>query len=301
MMFDVLGYPRDHPRPCRGARLARQAAGHQGRRSLLPALRVAGVGHRRWPATRCSRSARERGGRQPRRRARTGSSRCRCSTCRATGSRARPDVRPGGWAFQYANPHYPDLDDTAVVVMAMDRAQDVRDDKRFPAAIDRGREWIVGLQSQNGGWGAFDADNDYLLSQQHPVRRPRRAARSADRGRHRPLRLDAGAARRSAGDHRSRCAAAIDYLRRDPARRRKLVRPLGHELHLRHLVGAVRAQRRGRRSRRARDAQGGATGWSRSRTRMAAGARTAPATSSTIAATRMRRAPPRRPPGRCSA
>ena len=35
----------------------------------------------------------------------------------------RPDVRPGGWAFQYANPHYPDLDDTAVVVMAMDRAR----------------------------------------------------------------------------------------------------------------------------------------------------------------------------------
>jgi squalene-hopene/tetraprenyl-beta-curcumene cyclase len=74
----------------------------------------------------------------------------------------RPDVRPGGWAFQYANPHYPDLDDTAVVVMAMDRTQKVCDNKNFQTAIDRGREWICGLQSQNGGWGAFDADNEYL-------------------------------------------------------------------------------------------------------------------------------------------
>jgi squalene-hopene/tetraprenyl-beta-curcumene cyclase len=77
-------------------------------------------------------------------------------------SEARPNVRPGGWAFQYANPHYPDLDDTAVVVMAMDRAQDVLHDKRFQPAIDRGREWVEGLQSRNGGWGAFDADNNYL-------------------------------------------------------------------------------------------------------------------------------------------
>ncbi len=76
----------------------------------------------------------------------------------------RPDVRPGGWAFQYANPHYPDLDDTAVVVMAMDRAAahpDVAGKADFREAIARGNEWILGLQSKNGGWGAFDADNIY--------------------------------------------------------------------------------------------------------------------------------------------
>ncbi len=73
----------------------------------------------------------------------------------------RPNVRPGGWAFQYANPHYPDLDDTAVIVMAMDRAQRAGGDPSFQAAIDRGREWTVGLQSRNGGWGAFDADNNH--------------------------------------------------------------------------------------------------------------------------------------------
>jgi len=73
----------------------------------------------------------------------------------------RPAVRPGGWAFQYANPHYPDLDDTAVVVMAMDRARRLGMGGAFDAAIDRGAEWVRGLQSSNGGWAAFDVDNIY--------------------------------------------------------------------------------------------------------------------------------------------
>jgi squalene-hopene/tetraprenyl-beta-curcumene cyclase len=80
----------------------------------------------------------------------------------------KPDVRPGGWAFQYRNDHYPDLDDTAVVVMAMDRAQ-----KRglalsgggYDNAIARGAEWVEGMQSRKGGWSAFDADNScYYLN-----------------------------------------------------------------------------------------------------------------------------------------
>jgi len=73
----------------------------------------------------------------------------------------RPDVRPGGWAFQYANPHYPDLDDTAVVVMAMDRQRRMEATDPYAEAIARGEEWVVGLQSKNGGWGAFDADNTH--------------------------------------------------------------------------------------------------------------------------------------------
>lgn len=71
----------------------------------------------------------------------------------------RPDVRPGGWAFQYANAHYPDLDDTAVVVMAMDRARQADGYKGFDGSIDRAVEWIEGLQSKDGGFAAFDADN----------------------------------------------------------------------------------------------------------------------------------------------
>ncbi len=70
---------------------------------------------------------------------------------------ARPGLRPGGWAFQYANPHYPDLDDTAVVVMAMNRL----DPERYRTSIERATEWVRGMQSRGGGWGAFDADNTY--------------------------------------------------------------------------------------------------------------------------------------------
>jgi len=73
----------------------------------------------------------------------------------------RPDLRPGGWAFQFANPHYPDLDDTAVVIMAMDRARRMDADGRYDVAIERGLEWIKGMQSSNGGWAAFDVDNIY--------------------------------------------------------------------------------------------------------------------------------------------
>jgi squalene-hopene/tetraprenyl-beta-curcumene cyclase len=69
----------------------------------------------------------------------------------------RPGLRPGGWAFQYENPHYPDLDDTAVVALAFDRF----DPKRYREAIDRATEWVIGMQSRNGGWASFDADNTH--------------------------------------------------------------------------------------------------------------------------------------------
>ena len=71
-----------------------------------------------------------------------------------------PTLRPGGWAFQYNNAHYPDIDDTAVVVCALDRARG-RAGAKYDEAIARGTEWTVGLQSKDGGWGAFDADNSY--------------------------------------------------------------------------------------------------------------------------------------------
>ena len=73
----------------------------------------------------------------------------------------RGDIRPGGWAFQYANPHYPDVDDTAVVAMAMDREQKLAGRKDFDGSLARAREWILGMQSENGAWGAFDADNEF--------------------------------------------------------------------------------------------------------------------------------------------
>lgn len=68
----------------------------------------------------------------------------------------RPDLKPGGWAFEYWNDHYPDVDDTAVVVMALHRM----DAERYRGAIGRAAQWVIGMQSSNGGWGAFDAEND---------------------------------------------------------------------------------------------------------------------------------------------
>jgi squalene-hopene/tetraprenyl-beta-curcumene cyclase len=75
-------------------------------------------------------------------------------------AQTRPTVRAGGWAFQYANPYYPDLDDTAVIVMALHRS----DPAVYAQQISRASEWLKGLQSSIGGWAAFDVDNnkDYL-------------------------------------------------------------------------------------------------------------------------------------------
>ncbi len=77
----------------------------------------------------------------------------------------RPHVRPGGWAFQYANDHYPDVDDTAVVAAAMHRAAHADHAGRADPnaeAVARAIEWIVGMQSGNGGWGAFEPENTHL-------------------------------------------------------------------------------------------------------------------------------------------
>ena len=75
---------------------------------------------------------------------------------------ARPNLAGGGWAFQFENPHYPDVDDTAVVGFAMA-------DSSLPGldeSIHRATRWIVGMQSANGGYGAFDVDNtQYYLNE----------------------------------------------------------------------------------------------------------------------------------------
>jgi squalene-hopene/tetraprenyl-beta-curcumene cyclase len=65
----------------------------------------------------------------------------------------RPNVEPGGWAFEFENDLYPDVDDTAVVALAL-RELGLGED-----AVARGLDWLVGMQSKNGGWGSFDADN----------------------------------------------------------------------------------------------------------------------------------------------
>jgi squalene-hopene/tetraprenyl-beta-curcumene cyclase len=66
----------------------------------------------------------------------------------------RPDLAPGGWAFEFENDLYPDVDDAAVVALAL-RELGIGDD-----AVRRSLDWVVGMQSKDGGWGAFDVDND---------------------------------------------------------------------------------------------------------------------------------------------
>ena len=73
----------------------------------------------------------------------------------------RPYVQPGGWAFQYRNDFYPDLDDTAMVLMALEKVAGL-EPERLRFAKERGLGWFLGMQGQDGGWGSFDADNNRL-------------------------------------------------------------------------------------------------------------------------------------------
>lgn len=73
-----------------------------------------------------------------------------------------PDLEPGGWAFEYKNGYYPDTDDTAValIVLAKYRNDPKWRARGIEAAIEKGVNWLFGMQCKNGGWGAFDKDND---------------------------------------------------------------------------------------------------------------------------------------------
>lgn len=70
----------------------------------------------------------------------------------------KPALEPGGWAFEFDNDNYPDIDDTAEVVLALRRVAHP-DKARVEKAIERGVRWNLGMQSKNGAWGAFDVDN----------------------------------------------------------------------------------------------------------------------------------------------
>jgi len=75
-----------------------------------------------------------------------------------------PKLEPGGWAFERANQHYPDIDDTSVALIVLARLpQAVRNEPRVKAAIDRALAWMLGMQCKKGGWAAFDRDNDKLI------------------------------------------------------------------------------------------------------------------------------------------
>jgi squalene-hopene/tetraprenyl-beta-curcumene cyclase len=80
----------------------------------------------------------------------------------------RPALAPGGWAFEFDNDIYPDIDDTAELVLALRRAHCSAGDTALVSAIQRGMRWMAGMQSRDGGWGAFDADNTAELPAKLP-------------------------------------------------------------------------------------------------------------------------------------
>ncbi|MEA2949504.1 MAG: squalene-hopene/tetraprenyl-beta-curcumene cyclase, partial [Alphaproteobacteria bacterium] len=159
MMFDVLGYPQDHPdRAIARKSVEKLLVVHEHEAYCQPCVSPI------WDTGLTCHALLEVGG------ARAAAQACKgldwlapkqILDVRGDWIARRPDLPPGGWAFQYANPHYPDVDDTAVVVMAMDRVQRLSAQTDFRASIAPARDWILGMQSANGAWGAFDADNEF--------------------------------------------------------------------------------------------------------------------------------------------
>ena len=150
MMFDVLGYPAEHPDAAIAWRAVRKLLVIEGDSAycqpcLSPVWDTSLAGHAMAEAGVDTNAAcewlRER----------------QVLDVVGDWSVRRPGLRPGGWAFQYENPHYPDVDDTAVVGMLLHR----NGDPAHEASIARAREWIVGMQSSDGGWGAFEPENTH--------------------------------------------------------------------------------------------------------------------------------------------
>ncbi len=159
MMYEALGYPEDHPQRAIARRsVEKLLVVHEHEAYCQPCVSPI------WDTGLACHALLEEGGDRAVAEAKRGLDWLlpkQVLDVRGDWIARRPDIRPGGWAFQYANPHYPDVDDTAVVAMAMDRAQGPSGAKDFDASLARAKEWILGMQSENGAWGAFDADNEY--------------------------------------------------------------------------------------------------------------------------------------------
>ena len=154
MMFDALGLPPDHPDAATAWSAVRKLLVVEDDRAycqpcLSPIWDTALAGHAVTEAE---------GGPTP-----ALDSACawlvsrQITTLRGDWAERVPHVPPGGWAFQYENAHYPDVDDTAVAAMLLHRNAD----PAHAESIARARDWVLGMQSANGGWGAFDVDNTH--------------------------------------------------------------------------------------------------------------------------------------------
>jgi squalene-hopene/tetraprenyl-beta-curcumene cyclase len=160
MMFDALGYPEDHPDRAIARKAVQKLLVFRDDGEVYCQPCVSPV----WDTALVCHALMEAGGEVAEREALRGLEWLKplqVLDVKGDWADEKPDVRPGGWAFQYNNAYYPDVDDTAVVVMALDRARQRLGATGYDEAIARGEEWNVGLQSRDGGWGAFDADNAY--------------------------------------------------------------------------------------------------------------------------------------------
>ncbi len=157
MAFDTLGYARDHPARSTARRaidllLTEPANGTQYCQPCVSPV---------WDTGLAAHSLMECGGEADERAARASLpwlANLQIDDLAGDWAATRPHAPPGGWAFQYRNDYYPDVDDTAVVGMALHRA----DPEAHRDAIERAGAWIIAMQNRNGGWGSFDAENEHF-------------------------------------------------------------------------------------------------------------------------------------------
>ncbi|HTX76887.1 MAG TPA: squalene--hopene cyclase [Terracidiphilus sp.] len=162
MAMDALGYERDHPD-------LEQAIGHfdglmlEGPDSLIfqpskspvwdTAIAAFALGEMGGPAEELTAAADWLLDKEIRR--------------RGDWATKRPDLTPSGWVFEFANEYYPDIDDTAMVLLTLLHAK-ASDPDRQERAERRALNWILGMQSSDGGWAAFDVDNNWQILNKVP-------------------------------------------------------------------------------------------------------------------------------------
>jgi squalene-hopene/tetraprenyl-beta-curcumene cyclase len=156
MALDLLGYPPDHPDLVEAQRQFDRLLVNDGERFFFqPCFSVV------WD-TAIAAFALGEAGRAPREALRRCADWLLSKEVRRRGdwSIKRPDTEPSGWYFEFANEFYPDIDDTAMVLLALDRAS-ASNEAAQRAAERRAVNWLLAMQSKDGGWAAFDVDNDW--------------------------------------------------------------------------------------------------------------------------------------------
>ncbi|HKW98454.1 MAG TPA: squalene--hopene cyclase [Bryobacteraceae bacterium] len=157
MALDVLGYPADHPKRQEAVRQFERLMMDDGRRPLFfqpcfspiwdTAIAMFALGESGGaPRSALSRSANWLLEKEIRR--------------KGDWSVKLPKTEPSGWAFEFNNEYYPDIDDTAMVLLGLSRAQ-ASDPEQQRAAEKRAIQWVLDMQSSDGGWAAFDKDNNW--------------------------------------------------------------------------------------------------------------------------------------------